>query len=321
MEVLALIGLFIVLRALYKFVRNLYIYDLLPFFDIYRQTSRLDTYLRTKDGSLPWAFVTNAGDGIGRGFAERLAAYGFNIVLHGAAPHEIAQLRTALERKYPSRQYRTLIVHPAFFRDSIYVSLSDIQREFSDLSLKVFVNNAGWLSTDNMSTAGAIENYSDRELANAINRWTVFPTLLTSLLAPRLAECAPSLVLNVEAAEDLSAPMIPVYAPCKAYLETLTMELALEMKALGRNVEVFGLRVGQIAGVGRARPGAKKSRWFQPSVNTFVEAALGRVGCGERLMAPYCWYAFMAWWPKLLPNVVMDALRVKTLEDQYGRCK
>ncbi|KAI3320830.1 hypothetical protein HD806DRAFT_218816 [Xylariaceae sp. AK1471] len=313
------IGLF-VLRVLCRFVRKLYIYDLLTFFNIYRQSSRLMAYLHTKDGTIPWAFVTNVGNGLGNTFADKLAGRGFNLVLHDAAPHKVAQLQAALQTKYPSRQFRTVIAHPAFCLDGNYASFPDIRATVRSISLKVFVNNVGpQPMSDDTVLPCAISDYSERELANTINKWTLFPTLMISALVPRLAECTPSLVINVEAPEDLDVHMIPVHVSCKAYLKTLTIQLAREMKVLGKHVEVLDIVPGQIAGAGENAQDVMKSSFLRPSVDKFVAAAIDRVGCGETVLIPYFWHALIFSWPRLLPESIREALQIKVLGALHRR--
>jgi short-subunit dehydrogenase len=322
MDFLTLVGLFIVLRTLYHFVRKLYIYDLLRFFNIYRSTSRLDTYLRTRDGTIPWAFVTNIGNEVGKSFAETLAAYGFNIVLHDAEPLLLYQLETALQNRYSSRQFRTVVTHPVFYFDNKYADFVDIQKTVHGLSLKVFINNVGSQPTSCTDTSSADDDYSEQDLSNGIKQLAVFPTAMMSILTPKLAACTPSLVLNVEAPQDPDAQMIPVDPPCKAYLRALTMQLALEMKARKRDVEVINIRVGQLSGLGGTGSGGKSSNTrnlFRPSVDKFVEAALVRVGCGETVLIPHFWHELMSWCLSLLPDFVRDALHVRMLRDQNRR--
>jgi short-subunit dehydrogenase len=278
------------------------------------------TYLHTKDGTIPWAFVTNVGNGLGKTFADKLAGHGFNLVLHDAAPHKVAQLQLALQTKYPSRQFRTVIAHPAFCLDGNYASFPDIRATVHGLSLKVFVNNVGPQPMTDETVPGAISDYSEQELANLINKWTLFPTLIISALAPRLAQCAPSLIINIEAPEDLNPHMIPVHASCKAYLKTLTIQLAREMKVLGKSVKVLDIVAGHIAGAaedGQDGQDAMRTSFLRPSVDKFVAAALDRVGCGETVVIPYLWHTFMFWWPRLLPQSAREALQIKALEALY----
>ncbi|KAI1329901.1 hypothetical protein F5Y16DRAFT_396771 [Xylariaceae sp. FL0255] len=312
------IGMIMFLVSIAKLVRQLYVYDLLHVFNIYRQTFRLNRYTRTKDGSAPWAFVSNAEAGVGRAFADALAASGFNMVLHSHEAEELGFTLNKLSKKHPGREFRSVITDNCV--DGGYLSMLNIVKALEDISLKVFVNNAGPARRD-LHPHGSIELFSSFHIGSNINRFATFPTLLIRFLTPYLLMNTPSLILNIDGIEDLTIVPVPGYVACKSYMHRFTLELAREMKALDRQVEVLCHRAGELAGIGHDRFANRGVNLHRPTINTFVAASLARVGCGETVMIPYLWHAVMAWWADLLPERVREALHERLLEDYYRSLK
>ncbi|KAJ8110647.1 hypothetical protein ONZ43_g5823 [Nemania bipapillata] len=305
------LGIYMFLRCLYRFARSLYIYDLLYSFNIYRQTSRFNDYTLTKDLGIPYALITNAGTELGRNFAEKLAGLGFNLVLQDAALHEVTDLQSKLGTKYPFRKFHIMIISPKIVYDNRgMLASSRIQEAMQDYTLKVLVN----IAYPRPSTG---EKHNPRhvklQFTDVIYGCVTLPTLMLTSATERLATCAPSLILNVEAPDDSDLETALVGAGCRAYLRRVTVDLAREMKALGADVEVLDLNVGPISGIRDIHNGVMKKTPFRPTIDNFVLAALARVGCGEKVLAP-CWqHAFMGWCVNLAPVPIMEWLRIKIL--------
>ncbi|KAI1124199.1 hypothetical protein F5Y10DRAFT_280349 [Nemania abortiva] len=317
---LVYLGLFIVLRGIYRFVRTLYKYDLLYSLNIYRRTSRIFDYTETRDGSVPWAFVANVGDDLGRAFVEELAYLGFNIFLHDALPHRIDELIIALRRKYPFRGFVGLDMPPTCPMNLESEELREsIRGVMQRVTLKVFVNVIALQPKADADKLAVLDAYSIREQLNDIDRCMTFPTLMLATLAPALKANAPSLILNVEAPEHPVAQIGPLDGPYMTYLRALTINLSREMKVLGKEVEVVDLKLGQFTRKKDMEEDAKCRSLFRPGVDTLVRSALMRVGCGETIMVPHTPHALLAWLTKLLPESVREWMRVKLLENRIRR--
>ncbi|KAJ2973852.1 hypothetical protein NUW58_g8833 [Xylaria curta] len=137
-----LLGLFVFLRAIYYIGWSIHTYDLLYGGNKFDWARRLDDYTYTDDGTECWALVTNVGNGLGKRFAEELAALSFNVVLHDTSLAKAVALQTALQNKYPSHQFRTVVMDPSFhlnFKNG--PSPNPICDKVRDITLKVLVNN------------------------------------------------------------------------------------------------------------------------------------------------------------------------------------
>lgn len=304
MEILRILGVILALRVSYICIRVL---------TPYLRSSKLHRYLKTKDGRPAWALITGASSGIGKGFADQLASRGFNIVLHGRNPSKLERVKSELQKRHPARDFRVLVAdaekcintdhHPS---KTVSVSFPAIARSVADINLKILINNAG--NTIPRSAYETIDAYTAEELAENICLLAVFPTLMTATLLPALlrgGEDEPGLVINVGSLADNGSPLLPTYAPCKAFLAASSVELAREMKLDGRSVDVLGLRVGEVYGTAFDLPGPS---FLVPDVEDVVGAALARVGCGRPVVIPYWPHALQDALLRVLPDPVVDRL-------------
>ncbi|KAH7317007.1 hypothetical protein B0I35DRAFT_266370 [Stachybotrys elegans] len=116
-----------------------------------------------------------------------------------------------------------------------------------DLSLAVVINNAGGATERTIGTLEAM--IPDRIITDAsVN--APFPTLLLRSVIPLLQRNAPSLIINVGSLTGLGLPLSGSYSPSKEYLMKLTEVLGHEMRLKGCDIEVLGIRVGNVWGTG-----------------------------------------------------------------------
>lgn len=131
MNFLTSIGALYVSYLLYRFVSFISLYFL--------NTYSLDDYLT---GESPYAIVTGASDGIGKGIARELYLRGFNLILHGRnaektqkAADEIRALRGGTD----SRDIRIFLADA----DKTDNDFQSIVAPFKDLNISLLVNNVG----------------------------------------------------------------------------------------------------------------------------------------------------------------------------------
>lgn len=90
-----------------------------------------------------WALVTGAGSGIGRCYALRLAALGYNLVLAGNRPEPLETVRREVETSSPETRIRTVSIDLA--RLGAAEELHDFTRR-EGIEIDVVINNAGIFS-------------------------------------------------------------------------------------------------------------------------------------------------------------------------------
>ncbi|KAI5921853.1 hypothetical protein F4810DRAFT_702065 [Camillea tinctor] len=298
MSILAKLGLLFVLRGLYEVAWFLWAF--------FWRTSTIRSYLQTKDGNRPWALVTNAAEGIGKGFADKLAWMGFDIVLHDRDPYKLARTRAYLEKKFPQTRFRTIIVNWQLCADGHHASFSEIQNVVKDINLKVLINSP---VNDTSEEYGPFDWYSPKHIADKIVSLAVFPTQVSSVLIRELLRSGPSLIINVVSTMQFGLPM---RTSSMAFLMGSTAELALESRAMRRDVEVLGVRAGQVAL-------DDNGSILCPGVETFVDAALGMVGCGRVMVTPYWIYVLQGWVASLIPEFLRDIISVDLMREEYRK--
>ncbi|CCF40246.1 estradiol 17-beta-dehydrogenase 12-A [Colletotrichum higginsianum] len=242
-----------------------------PFFPFVRK-SALDRYRRTVNGRPAWALVTGASDGIGKGLADELARRGFNVVIHGRNDVKLEGVRHDLAARHPGREFRIMV------GDAVALGagapLWDVMlAPLENLNLRVLVNNVGGVPM--VPVMRRLDESTVGEIADNVHMNALFPTLLSSILLPRLTGPAePALIVNVGSLADVGPPLLSFYGGSKAYMNALSTSMAEELALDGVDVEVLGMRVGPVA----TRTELMQPRVFWPSAETMAQSILDRVG-------------------------------------------
>ena len=127
--VLKAIGVVATLRTCYRWLdgASLWLLPVLP----------MTRYWRENRPGQSWALITGASAGIGLSCGHELAARGFNVVLLGHKPDELAEAKAAIEDASPAVEVRILEL------DVITASAEEIDAaldSISHLPLTVLVN-------------------------------------------------------------------------------------------------------------------------------------------------------------------------------------
>ncbi len=196
----------------------------------------------------PLAAITGASSGIGETFARKLAARGYDLLL-------IARRRDRLEELAVDVSRASAVQAEAFAADLIAESdLARVeQRLRDDPRLAFLVNNAGF---------GARSLFHEADLAtqDAMHRLHVLATLrLTRAALPGMVARDRGGIVNVSSvAAFMQGPHNVSYCSTKAWMNSFTEGLALELRSLRSRVQVQALCPGftktefhQAMGVGR----------------------------------------------------------------------
>lgn len=163
--------------------------------------------------------ITGATDGLGRGVAQRLAADGATLLLHGRDPDRLAT--TAREIREATGNER-LTTHRADLAslDEVRALADDVER--STPALHVLINNAG-IGTGRPDKTTRQESRDGHELRLAVNY--LAPFLLTQRLLPLLRRSAPARIVHVaslgQAPVDFDDVMLQrAYSGGRAYTQS-----------------------------------------------------------------------------------------------------
>ncbi|KAM3515783.1 hypothetical protein MY11210_000554 [Beauveria gryllotalpidicola] len=298
------------------------------FVSVYLLPSRIARYAHTTNGHPPWALVTGASDGIGRGFAAELAMQGFNVVLHGRNRAKLASVMSQLQDRHPDRSFRILIadaskvaclncIRPVHGQDdgsSAAAPPADfdaLRTDLEGLNLTVLVNNAGGGAVN--PTFLSLGESSEARITGNVSLNALFPLHLTRALLPTLRQNSPSLVVNVSSLADNGLPLLVSYCASKRFLLTMTEAVVREMKLLGRggDVEFLGVRVGKTTNTAYF---TEKPSLFTPDSQTMARAALEKAGYGHGVVVGYWAHALQHLLIKFMPLWVKDRAFIAAIQ-------
>ena len=285
--------------ALYKLVDFTYLHFIRP--------SSLPRYFHAPGGraARPWALVTGASDGIGKGFAEELCFRGFNVILHGRNEEKLNAVKEGLSAQWPDRLVRIIVI------DAHHVS-NDIAIEGLAIALKevyitVLINNIGGAGPVHPAWK-ELHRRTGKEVDALIDINLRFSTHITRALLPILLRNTPSLVLNVGSISgDIPTPYATVYSGAKAYNMAWSRSLKAEMSAEKKDVEVIGILVGE------TQSGHEKRElsFFVPSSRTLACSALDKVGCGRAIVTSFTPHALQKTFVDCMPPWLIERMMVK----------
>jgi NAD(P)-dependent dehydrogenase (short-subunit alcohol dehydrogenase family) len=163
--------------------------------------------------------ITGATDGLGRGVAERLAALGADLHLHGRDPKRLAATAEAIEAETGNQRIQTHLADLASL-DQVRSLADEVQASTEQLHL--LISNAG-IGTGEPDLPTRQESHDGHQLRFAVNYLAGF--LLTLRLLPLLRRSAPARVVNVaslgQAPLNFDDPMLERdYSGARAYSQS-----------------------------------------------------------------------------------------------------
>jgi uncharacterized protein len=174
------------------------------------------------------ALITGASSGIGKSFAEQLAADGFNLVLTARRQQRLDEIAGAIEAKYGVRA--NVIVADLADPGASEGIVRELERR--KLEIDVLINNAGFgIKTPFAATPWA-------KHAELIQVEVTAVAHLTHLLLPGMLERRYGRIVHVASLAGLlpGAPTSTLYAAAKSFLVKFSESLAAELKATGVHV-------------------------------------------------------------------------------------
>ncbi|NGY04016.1 SDR family NAD(P)-dependent oxidoreductase [Solimonas terrae] len=173
----------------------------------------------------PVALVTGASSGIGRAFAECLAARGMDLVVVARRTQRLEELATQLRRKYTVN----VTVCPAdLARPDAAQTILDAT---APLDVGLLVSNAGF------GFKGAFDGGDPQAMADVLMVNCHTPMLLARGFVPRLRQRGRGGILFTSSVEGLiGCPYSATYAASKAFVNSLGEALWAELAADGISV-------------------------------------------------------------------------------------
>lgn len=280
-------------RTLFQIASFIWLHFLRP--------SSLHRYTKTSTGQEPWAIVTGASDGIGKAFAEELAHRDFNVVLHGRNEEKLTRVRGDLERQWPDRKFRILILD--VLKDSQNEArMQTAVDSLADLPIKVLVNNVGG-NANQPPLAARDQSFADGDAMLDMN--ARFQMQFTRMLLPQLIAQHSTLVLNIgSGVSEMEIPFLTVYCAAKAAVVSWSRCLQLESDTEGYGIESIAIVVG---GVTTERK-EQKASLMEPEARVMARSSLNVVGSGRRVVWAYWFHHLFFGFVGTLPTVVTEKI-------------
>ncbi|HBL70662.1 SDR family NAD(P)-dependent oxidoreductase [uncultured Alistipes sp.] len=258
-----------------------------------------------------WALVTGAGSGIGRCYALRLAALGYNLVLAGNRPEPLETVRREVETSSPETRIRTVSIDLA--RIGAAEELHDFTRR-EGIEIDVVINNAGIFSFCD------ILHTPPERIERIILLHDLTNTEMCRLYAADMVRrgCRGHILNMSSYSLWMPFPGLSLYSASKAYLRAFSVSFAKEVRE-------HGIRVTAVcpAGVATDLYGLTP-RWQRIglrlgvliSADACARRGLRGLWRGRRTVVPDWWNRI--WIPlcKLLPMWVIRPLRRYTMQFQ-----
>ncbi|MFC1436294.1 SDR family NAD(P)-dependent oxidoreductase [Streptacidiphilus sp. N1-3] len=222
------------------------------------------------------ALVTGATSGIGRAFAERLAADGYDLVIVGRRQERLDEFAAA----HPEVKVRPVVADL-----STDAGIDTVAQICATEPLTLLVNNAG---VSHYMPLADLPADKARELVNVK---VLAPTLITRAAVAGMLERGQGSIINVAGmiafsgpAPQAQMPRRAVYAGTLAHLVAMSQTLSAELEGTGVRVEV--VCPGVVATEFHERQGLDLSMVPRMSAEDVVTAGLRGLELGEVVCAP-----------------------------------
>lgn len=200
------------------------------------------------------ACVTGASSGIGRSFAEQLAARGYDLIVTGRRLQKLEELERDLAERYGvTTEIRVLELSDRNALEAFATELAN--RE----DLAYLVNNAGYGRGESFTE----DSFSEHERMLAVH--VTAPMRLAHAVAPCMKSAGAGFIINVSSLASLLASRSSLmYCATKACLNSFTESLSLELKEDGVQVQLLlpGFTHTEFHRDSELYPGRKRNRFL-----------------------------------------------------------
>jgi len=303
-SILAFVGGFVVLSQLKSILAAIWFYFLRP--------TSWQIYLR---GPAPYALITGATDGIGKGIAKDLYCKGFNLILHGRNEGKMSKVVEELKALGGKlRGEGDIRVFLADAKEDGH-DFAAIAKKYEGLNITILVNNVGGIAPRDAS----FDMWTEKEHTEILHWNVLFPTFLTRALLPNLRKTAqkqPVLVVFIGSlAGSTTMPRITMYSASKSFLSRLSGNLHADERFhdTNSNLSFMYLVAGEVNSGSMLGP----VNWKTPAADDFGKMVVHTFGSGKRIVEPYIVHALLLKLTSCLPQSLMTAFVNKELKRQF----
>lgn len=252
------------------------------------------------------ALVTGASEGIGRCYADRLCALGYNLVIVSNHEQRIEQAAAELREKHPDADVRAVAMDLA--RENAAHELYALMKS-TGTEIDVLINNAGMFSFLDILKTPA------ERISRLLLLHDMTLTLNCRLFAEDMARRGGGHILNMSSFSIwMPFPGLALYSASKAYVKSFSVAFAKEVReknircttvcpagiatdlyGLPRDWQRFGLRIGALMSPDRCAKKGLRAMWR-----------------GKRKCVPDWWNKIFIPFCLIIPYPLMKVLRRMT---------
>jgi len=255
------------------------------------------------------ALITGASGGIGKDFAYKFAANGYDVVLVARSEDKLNAIAEEIERKH---NVQTQVIPMDLIDGDAPQALYD-QLTGQGISVDVLVNNAGFASY------GYFHELDMTREMNMIQLNIATLTALTRLFLPGMVERKHGKVLNVASTAAFQpGPLMAVYYATKAYVLHFSEAIANELKDTG--VNITALCPGPTESGFQERAAMEESKLVQNdlmSSQAVVDEGYDALMQGKTVVIPGFQNKMQTMAPRFLPRGMVTNI-VRNVQDRVG---
>ncbi|XP_062552966.1 inactive hydroxysteroid dehydrogenase-like protein 1 [Armigeres subalbatus] len=172
-----------------------------------------------------WAVITGATDGIGKGYAQHLAAKGMDLVLISRSQEKLIKVSREIQKS--TGVNIKLIVADFSIGDSIY---KNIRKELEGIDIGILVNNVG----TGTEPLGLFETHADKFHLQIVNVNILSVLMMTHIVLPKMKKAQRGIIINVSSQTAvIPAPYVSSYTGSKSFGFSFTLALQHELRGSG----------------------------------------------------------------------------------------
>ena len=215
-----------------------------------------------------WAVVTGCTDGIGKGYTEKLASLGFNIILLSRTMEKLETQSAYLKEKY---KIQTIVIKIDFSKTNqeLYQSIAT---KLNGLEIGILVNNVG-ISTEYPIFFCDEENQLE-DIKKIIHVNCQSFLMMTHMILPGMLDRNSGYIINISSGSGIHpVPLLNNYSGTKAFIQKTSQAISYEYKSTNIVIQTVSPYL-----VSTNMSGFKKSHLFIPNVTQFIEQSIRTVG-------------------------------------------
>lgn len=242
----------------------------------------------------PVALITGPTSGIGRGYAQRYARDGYDLVLVARDVHRLTQLADELQAQASSVEILPADLADAADREKVAGRLAE--------GVRVLVNNAGF------GTSGEFWTTDPALLQAQLDVNVTAVMQLTRAALPAMLDACAGTVINIASVAGLLPGRGSTYSASKAWVVSFTEGLANALQGTG--VGVHAVCPGYVhtefhSRAGMDLPNVPSLMWL--TVDDVVSESLAEITRGKVLSIPGIQYKSLVATRRMMPQRLMRA--------------